>query len=480
MSESHVRSVLVVGVSGATWTVLRPLLESGRAPNIARLLERGCGGVLKSVLAPDDKHYRPQVAWPSIATGRRPEGHGVTRFFHEADELRAPTLWDIFERQGLAVGVYGWPGVWPPKPANGFIVPSHLARDARTWPPELGVIKAIDREQQAVERGGAGPAARLLSAVGVLGAYLRHGLRLRTILGSVSPSLFFGALEQRRLLLRRVKFEASIDLFVRLLGRFQPRFSAFVSFYPDFVSHRYWRYREPDRFEDTPQGSPYASAVDDAYIALDRAVGRLAAHAGKDAIIALVSEHGMAAEPVSTELGPWYYGLRGDRIRQLMGLGPETGPHPVARWLAFRPIAPDAVTAVADAFRRIVVVETGLPLFQVYEHGEEVVIKLALYRDTPRYLEGDLGDLTIRIGERVAAFTDIAQRFGRRRSAMHAADGVLILAGPGIRRGHWLEGATVMDVAPTLLRAAGLAADTPFDGRVLDVFAVEAAALPAA
>jgi len=49
-------------------------------------------------------------------------------------------------------------------------------------------------------------------------------------------------------------------------------------------------------------------------------------------------------------------------------------------------------------------------------------------------------------------------------------DGVIIASGPGIRQGTWVEGATVYDVAPTLLAATGLPVARDFDGRVREGF----------
>ena len=100
--------VLVVGVSGATWDVVEPLVAAGRLPRLARLRARGAWCTLRSVRVEGDDHVRPQPAWATAATGCRPERHGVTRYFHEADELREPTLWELWERQGLTVGLFGW------------------------------------------------------------------------------------------------------------------------------------------------------------------------------------------------------------------------------------------------------------------------------------------------------------------------------------------------------------------------------------
>jgi predicted AlkP superfamily phosphohydrolase/phosphomutase len=80
-----------------------------------------------------------------------------------------------------------------------------------------------------------------------------------------------------------------------------------------------------------------------------------------------------------------------------------------------------------------------------------------------------LDSLQVRCNGHTVPFVEIAQRFGRRRSAMHAENAVLILAGPGVRRAD-IGAARLIDIAPTLLKAAGINALNGLDGRVLDVF----------
>jgi predicted AlkP superfamily phosphohydrolase/phosphomutase len=53
-------------------------------------------------------------------------------------------------------------------------------------------------------------------------------------------------------------------------------------------------------------------------------------------------------------------------------------------------------------------------------------------------------------------------------SGHHRPDGVLILAGADVKSGTRLEGANIMDLAPTILHALGLAVPEDLDGRVLD------------
>ena len=83
----------------------------------------------------------------------------------------------------------------------------------------------------------------------------------------------------------------------------------------------------------------------------------------------------------------------------------------------------------------------------------------------------DLERLRVRWNARELPFPALAVRANPQRSAMHAETGVLILSGPTIRSNEEIQGASIVDFAPTLLAAIGAQIpETPFDGDALDVF----------
>jgi len=469
-----VKKVLIYGISGATWTVIDPLLQAGRLPTFARLIEGGVRAVASSVRAEGDKHFRPQIAWPTVSTGVLPARHGVTRFFHRYDDVVVPSIWDYFQSAGARVGLFGWPIVWPPRQVNGFMIPTYDGRDASTWPPELSYIRTLDRRQEAA-RGGKDVLSKVPvgESLRMAGKLLKGGVSAGTfarLASAAADSKLRAPAELRPLLLRRARLQISVDMFRKLCDQYQPQFSAFATFLVDYAAHRFWLFHEPERFADAPKQIPprLRDALIDSYIAVDRALGRILSFVDNDTVIAVVSEHGMAIEPVSAEIGPWHYVMRPNKLKEFVGL-PESMPaNPVARWIALRP-GEDRLNETADTFRKVTIEPTGQPLFQVYIHRDEVIVKLALTRAQNGHLN-DLNELSIRFGQRVAPFTQIAQRFGRRRSAMHAEDAVMILHGPGIRCGMTLDRCGIADITPTLLHAAGLAVPAGLDGQVLPVF----------
>ncbi len=93
--------VMVLGLDGATWDVLEPLIQSGLLPNLARLREQGSSGVLNSVFPP-----LSPVAWTGVMTGKNSGKHGVFEFVEHGHNplvgrvngsrsIQAKLLWEI-------------------------------------------------------------------------------------------------------------------------------------------------------------------------------------------------------------------------------------------------------------------------------------------------------------------------------------------------------------------------------------------------
>ena len=464
------RPVFIFGISGASWSVLDPLLASGRLPALGRLVREGRRFTLLSTRARGDRHYRPQVAWPTLATGVLPERHGLTRYYHTAQELQAPPFWSVYSSLGLRVGLFEWPMTWPPPELDGFVIPCHHARDARTTPPSLAWIKELEQEQRSSERGERGrrPPLRAAARLARLGVGPLRQARLAATFLRVRRSRDF---ERRALEMRRAKLAFGADVFLALYRSARPHLGAFVTFHVDFASHRYWRHAADAEGEWARPD--LRGAVTSAYVECDRVLRSLLRAVPRDALVAVVSEHGMEPEPVSAEVGDWRYVLRPRRVAELAGLDPALTICPIARWLAVRTSDGSPVPAdTAARLRAVTVAETGLPLFHVAEHGDdEVVVKLALDRSVVRHSDGGLEALGVSSVAGTVPFGELASRFGRPRSAMHAREGVLVLAGGAVDPGGAPLEAELVDFAPTILAAAGITPPDGLDGRVLPILA---------
>lgn len=138
--------VLVLGFDAATFWLIDPWVQEGKLPHFRRLLEEGARGQLASTIP-----YVSGPAWVSFATGVNPGKHGVFDFARRerggygiqlvnARDIRYPTLWTLLSEAGLRVGALNCPVTYPPRPVNGFMVGGMLTPSLKsdfTYPREL-------------------------------------------------------------------------------------------------------------------------------------------------------------------------------------------------------------------------------------------------------------------------------------------------------------------------------------------------------
>jgi predicted AlkP superfamily phosphohydrolase/phosphomutase len=137
--------IVIISLDGATWDLLGPLCREGAMPNLAALLKVGASGALQSTIPPVTA-----PAWVSFQTGKNPGKHG---FFHftsprpdshdtqvmNASALREPTLWRLVSDQGRRVCAINVPMTYPPRPINGSMISGMLTPSLSKafYPPSL-------------------------------------------------------------------------------------------------------------------------------------------------------------------------------------------------------------------------------------------------------------------------------------------------------------------------------------------------------
>jgi len=120
--------LVIVGLDGATWDVINPLVEQGKLPAIKRIMDEGQSGTLRSVIPPITG-----PAWATILTGRNPGEHGIFEMTVFDDRLgrrrpismndwNATPLWEILNGRGLSTGLLCVPFTFPPPRVNGWII----------------------------------------------------------------------------------------------------------------------------------------------------------------------------------------------------------------------------------------------------------------------------------------------------------------------------------------------------------------------
>ncbi len=129
------KKLIIIGLDGGTFDIIKPLAERGRLPFLQGIMQTGIQGVLQST--------RPPVtapAWTSFATGKNPGKHGLFDFqkmnangekeLTYSTDCQSATFWDYLTEAGLSVLMVNIPLTFPPKPVNGvcvagFPLPSH-------------------------------------------------------------------------------------------------------------------------------------------------------------------------------------------------------------------------------------------------------------------------------------------------------------------------------------------------------------------
>lgn len=143
--------VWIIGLDGGSWNVVRPLLESGKMPNLGELAEGGVSGVLRSTVPPVTC-----PAWFTFSTGLSPSRLGIYDFYglhpgglglryHSYADLNEVEIWDLLMEEGLSCGILNDPLFYPRKRHLGFAVPGFITPvDVfRTFPP--GLMEELDR-----------------------------------------------------------------------------------------------------------------------------------------------------------------------------------------------------------------------------------------------------------------------------------------------------------------------------------------------
>jgi predicted AlkP superfamily phosphohydrolase/phosphomutase len=131
---------VVVGLDGIPWSLIERWTEEGHLPNFARLREEGAAGPCRSTNPP-----LTALAWPSIATGVRPDKHGLYAFsklapnyshtLNTSRDRTHPAMWDAL--RSVVVNV---PMTYPASDIDGVMVTGMMTPEDSprfTHPPEF-------------------------------------------------------------------------------------------------------------------------------------------------------------------------------------------------------------------------------------------------------------------------------------------------------------------------------------------------------
>ena len=146
------QKIVIIGLDGATFDIIKPMAEMGLLPNIAQLMRSGAHGELQSTIHP----ITPQ-AWSTFLTGKNAGKHGIFGFitrkkdsydieFINAGNRNGDTMFLYLSRQGTRVGAVAVPFTYPPEHVNGFMLSGFdaPAEDERAVYPR-GIFEEVRR-----------------------------------------------------------------------------------------------------------------------------------------------------------------------------------------------------------------------------------------------------------------------------------------------------------------------------------------------
>ena len=475
---------MLIGLDGATFTVLDPYVERGVMPFLGGLLERGTRATLRSIMPP-----LTPPAWTSLMTGKHPGQHGVFDFFQKeapdsiyfsfasSHDIRAATIWSLASEQGLRILSLNFPLMFPPPPVEGRIVPGGMMpwRQLRLGchPPGL-----FDRLKQLP---GFNPKEML-----------DMELEVKALEGC--PDEEIAAWVELHIRREQRWFEVA-----RHLMREEPADLAAVMFDGvDKLQHLCWRFIDPACRPARPTAweQEMIERCERYFRALDGMLAELVALAGPEATVVLASDHGFGPTREVFHVNSWLErngyltwaegGAADGRENTDVGFAEMTrhihaldwgrtlayAATPSSQGITIVSRVPGTDTPLPEDVRRSLMEELAAGLRELRRpHDDRPLIDEVWTRDKafagPYEAYGPDVSMVLADGGTMSILpsdTLVARRAEPR--GHHRWEGIFAATGPGVRAGARVDELSIVDVAPLLLHLLDLPVPDDMAGRV--------------
>ena len=476
---------LLIGLDGATFTVLNPLMDQGVMPFLKSFLTEGVQAGLRTIVPP-----LTPPAWTSLMTGRKPGQHGVFDFFRmESPESRhirfftshdveCDTIWSLASQQGRRVAAFNFPAMFPAPRINGYVVPGWVPwRQLRLacWPEDLfdrlKPIPGFNAKELAMDIKLEAKATEGCSSQEEYGPWIDLHIR--------REQNWFA-------IFQHLSKEDPSDLTAVLFDGV------------DKLQHLCWRFLCPEDFR--PLESEWEFEVRERCLEyfrrLDALLEQMCAIAGPDATILIASDHGFGPTYEVFHINAWLeqHGYLAwseaaagrDTEGALLGVGQVARHTWLLDWNRTRAFAATPTSngiyivvnrdgksaGVApheySAFRKRLM--DDLRGFRDPESGEPVVTGIWTREEAFAGPEGSLApDLTLALRDGgLVSILPSAQALVRRPmiAGAHRPVGIFAARGPGIRKGVHAGELSILDVAPTVLYSLRVPIPEEIQGRV--------------
>jgi predicted AlkP superfamily phosphohydrolase/phosphomutase len=480
----HERTVLV-GLDGATFSILDPLMDQGVMPFLKEFVAGGVRAELLSVIPP-----LTPPAWTSLTTGRSPGNHGIFDFFRfelqngryirvaDSGDVGCETIWSMASRHGRRVTTLNFPLMSPPREIDGYVVPGWvpwrylgLACHPGSLFGDLKKLPGFDARELALDMSPEGNAIEADRKEEDYEEWIRLHVRRE---------------RQWFEILRHLMDEDPCPLTAVLFDGV------------DKLQHFCWRFLDPALLPASP--SPWERRIRalclDYFREIDGFLAEIVARAGSEATVVLASDHGFGATVEVVYVNAWLRqqgylewadpaDLEGDDDAKL-GLRTMARRFYQVDWQRTTAYCP---TPSGNGIYVNLAGHEGEKGVAPEEYGafrQQLIESLQNLRD-PLTGEGVVKHVWTReeafAGPHMALAPDLtlALRDGgfasilpseaplkprREASGTHRPEGIFVAAGPGTRRGVSLAPLSILDVAPVLLYSLDLPIPEDLEGSV--------------
>jgi predicted AlkP superfamily phosphohydrolase/phosphomutase len=472
----------MIGLDGATFTLLDPLMQSGVMPYLQGMIRTGVRAELMSTRNP-----LTPPAWTSMITGRGPEAHGIYDFFrpsftregsvflriNDYRDNHCETIWSIANRGGRRATSLNFFGMSPAPRIDGYsisgFVPQRHLRHG-TYPESLlDEVKALadfDFRDLGMDIGEEKKCVQ----------GLHEGEHESWI-----------ALQNRR-------DHAWAKLASHLLRKDRTELTAVVLDGPDKLQHLFWRFVDPALV--LSDGDAWYNHIRelcvDFYRRLDANIRMMVEAAGPDTDVLITSDHGFGPTTEILYINEWLsrhgYLIWSDAAVE-DSLGQLTADKfkdhlAMVDWKATKAFTPTPSSnsiyikkdlgtghGVKEEEYLPFVLKLQRELLDIRdpESGEPIVEGADLNKLRGSSFVEPCPDITLRL--RDGGFVSILKSkevLARRPAAdgTHRPAGVFVGYGPSFRRGETIPAISLLDVAPLILTLLGLPVPSDLEGVV--------------
>jgi len=467
--------VLFIGIDGATWDIILPMVNNGELPNLEKLMRGGSYGVLNSM-----EPMSSPLLWTTMVTGKAPKEHGIEDYVVKLPDKQEPVpigsgqrrvkaLWNIVSEYGESVAFFDWWASYPAEQVNGFIVSDRYdsGETDAIYPPsankELAPYLEVSEEMLDQLQISFTPFVYdpEFGEYPVVSDYHQDNRRVATLRYHLKRDL------------------AMVNSACYLIDEYQPDLVGIYLKGTDGIAHVVWKYFQPTSLTTVFEVSAeerelFGNILPQYYRWVDEQVGRLLESAEGRYTIVVASDHGFGAKEeeinyvinfLLADLGytkleknkevwsqttayvfhpDWsnqrniYLNLEG---REEEGIVPAEEAKAIQKELA------DTLASIktkdgVSLFEKVVTNEISFKVEGETEADIQVWVNPQIKPE----------DILLVKGEEYPASNILLPRG---LSGDHAKDGIFILAGPGIIQANPLPPAELAQIAPTILALMG-------------------------